>query len=153
MSKQRINDSRDQFIPRKLSEIQKQVDDSKFQQPFTVGNTNVTIMSPVTVSNNSWTGAIITATPLLGQTLMGMMQCDVYRDNSSVGNNQYPLGANWSTSEVVNSAFETYDSYATSNLAPNAGKKITRFMIFKNQTGSDKSIIFVANTRVPDISG
>lgn len=143
--KNRVLEGRDTFVPRTLDAVKRNSLESKYVQPTTIKTTNVAQSSPVSVPNNSWTGNTITINPLLGQTMIGTVQASLHRDDASIGANEYPAGGNWSTTQVVNSAFETWADEATTD-----GKNINQFVIFKNRTGGSITVIFSGNCRVFD---
>ena len=148
MSKDPTRTERDNAFAERIRNIEAQLDRLKVSQAPTIKNTNLAYSSLVPVANGAWAGITLSVNPLVNQTLIATIQVGIYRDDMSVGANEYPGGANWSSAEVMGSSFETWADYGSSD-----GKNLRQFLIFKNSSGGSISVIFLGNARVPQVTG
>jgi len=144
--KNRVTEGRDKWVEVELTKLRRELEENKYNQPVTIGQTNSAIAGPAVVPHNSHVAAVSTLEHNRGARVLGVWLSSLYKDSVSPAN-RYPktstTGTNWTADEMVTTWYSGWVDLGSSD-----GHNLKYIQQFLNQSGAPITIVFDSAARV-----
>ena len=141
-----VTEGRDKWVESELVKLRRELEEIKYNQPVTIGQTNSATAGPASIPNDSYASATATLASNSGAKVLGVTMASLYKDSVST-DNRYPrtstTGLNWSNAEMYTTWYSGWYDYGASD-----GYNLKYIQQFTNRSGGAITILFVAASRV-----
>jgi hypothetical protein len=144
--KNNVTEGRDKWVEVELTKLRRELEENKYNQPVTIGQTNSAIAGPAVVPNDSYVSATATLVHNRGARVLGVALSSLYKDSVSAAN-RYPrtstTGTNWTAEEMYTTWYSGWADLGSSD-----GYNLKYIQQFTNRSGAPITILFDSASRI-----